>query len=271
MEHAVLGDPALGEAGPSLIETQTRHCLETLKSILSEQGGSLPLVLKADVHLVNGADFYEFKLVWREYFPVGCSPPALPWRSVILCRFPGVLLNLDVVALATNSKIKREVLRDPDGPDSMKNRVGISGYSRRQFDILLGIHSERFQVRTGGRQALGISAPWRHRSRSAGGICFCSSQPRASLQQGPIFAKAIESQLYAPNLMNFHDLDAVWGRCMPKPPGRCAMGIVGLVVPGAHFVANLIVLAPDREHVKEVRTRERPIRTEHKKCTSRPL
>src|SRR4051812_2459415 len=67
--HAIGVDEALGEAGPSLIAAQTRQCLETLKSILEESGSSLERVLKAEVHLADAADFYEFKLAWREYFP----------------------------------------------------------------------------------------------------------------------------------------------------------------------------------------------------------
>ena len=37
--------------------------------ILGEHGSSLDRVLKVSVHLTNAADFYEFKLAWREYFP----------------------------------------------------------------------------------------------------------------------------------------------------------------------------------------------------------
>ncbi len=31
-------------------------------------------VLRVEVHLADASDFYEFKLVWREFFPE--SPPA---------------------------------------------------------------------------------------------------------------------------------------------------------------------------------------------------
>ena len=72
--HAVMADDRLGDVGPSLMATQTRHCLDTLKAVLKEQGSTLDRVLKADVHLVDATDFYEFKLVWREYFRN--DPPA---------------------------------------------------------------------------------------------------------------------------------------------------------------------------------------------------
>ena len=67
-------DAAQDEVRPSLMEIQARHCLETLKKVFAEAGASMDGVLKADVHLVDSADFYEFKLVWNEYFP--SNPPA---------------------------------------------------------------------------------------------------------------------------------------------------------------------------------------------------
>ena len=72
--HAVGIDDRLGETGPALIAAQTRHCLDALKAILQEHGSTLDRVLKAEVHLADASDFYEFKLVWREYFPQ--NPPA---------------------------------------------------------------------------------------------------------------------------------------------------------------------------------------------------
>lgn len=103
--HAIMTDERLGEAGPSLVAAQTRHCFEALKTILEEHGSSLDRVLKAEVHLVDAADFYEFKLVWREYFPN--EPPA---RAAVevgdTLPFRGARLNLDVVALAGDSETR---------------------------------------------------------------------------------------------------------------------------------------------------------------------
>jgi hypothetical protein len=39
--HAIQVDELLGEACPSLIEAQTRHCLESLKAVLAEFGSTL--------------------------------------------------------------------------------------------------------------------------------------------------------------------------------------------------------------------------------------
>ena len=72
-------------------------------------------------------------------------------------------------------------------------------------------------------------------------------------QAGTSLAEAVESQLYEPNLLTFYDVDTVWARFMPVPPPRSSMGIKGLIVPGAHCVANLTILVPDKDHVKKSR------------------
>ena len=103
--HAIVVDERLGETGPALIAAQTKHCLESLKAILKEQNSALDKVLKVDVHLADAADFYEFKLIWREYFPK--DPPARTTIEVGECfPVPGVRLNLDAVALAGISSFR---------------------------------------------------------------------------------------------------------------------------------------------------------------------
>ena len=63
--------------------------------------------------------------------------------------------------------------------------------------------------------------------------------------------QTIESQLYEPNLLTFHDVDGIWSRYMPVPPCRSSMGVKGLIVPGAVFAPNLTVLVPDQDHQKQ--------------------
>src|SRR5215467_71060 len=136
-------DAAQDEVRPSLTEIQARHCLESLKNVLAEAGGSMERVLKADVHLVDPADFYEFKLVWNEYFP--SNPPA---RTTVeigdTLPFHGARLNIDAVALASDSSFKREVLSDPEGADPIEaegashavragNLVFCSGFAASDF------------------------------------------------------------------------------------------------------------------------------------------
>src|SRR5262245_23358943 len=95
-------DAAQDEVRPSLMEIQARHCLESLKKVLAEAGASMDRLLKADVHLVDPADFYEFKLVWNEYFP--SNPPARTTVEVgDTLPFQGARLNIDRKSTRLNS------------------------------------------------------------------------------------------------------------------------------------------------------------------------
>jgi hypothetical protein len=71
----------------------------------------------------------KFKHVWQEYFPK--EPPACTTVEVgDTFPFRGVHLNLDAVALAAKSKLKREALNDPDGNDVLKADHGSHQRSR---------------------------------------------------------------------------------------------------------------------------------------------
>jgi enamine deaminase RidA (YjgF/YER057c/UK114 family) len=246
--HAISVDEAIGEAGPSLIEVQTRHCLETLKRVLQEAGSGLERVLKADVHLVDADDFYEFKLVWKKYFPK--DPPA---RTTVEVGdnfpFPHVRLNLDVVALASDSELKREILRHPDGLDPAEaewaspavcagNLIFCSGFPASDFKNGLAVGKRP------GFPNYGSDAEMQAEY-------IFTNLNRVLKQAGTSVEQAVESQLYEPNLLTFYDVDKVWAQYMPVPPPRSSMGMKGLIVPGALCVANLTVLVPDEDHVKE--------------------
>jgi enamine deaminase RidA (YjgF/YER057c/UK114 family) len=245
--HAITVDDLLGEAGPSLISVQTRRCLETLKEILNEHGSGLDRVLKTEVHLADSADFHEFKLVWREYFPK--DPPA---RTTIevgeTFPFRGARLNLDVIALVRGSKLERQVLRDPNGPDPLEaewapwavragNLVFCSGLAATDFatGVVVG---KKPGFPNYGNDAV---AQAEH--------CF-DSLNRVLAQAGTSLEHALEAYLYEPDPKTFYDIDSTWARYMPIPPGRSSMGIKGLPVPGACFVASLTVLVPDADHVR---------------------
>jgi len=246
--QAISIDERIGESGPSLIAAQTRHCLNTLKEVLKEHGSALERVLKAEVHLADASDFYEFKLIWREYFPQ--DPPA---RTTIevgdTFPFRGVRLNLDAVALAGNSQLEREVLRDPDGPDPLEaewaswavragNLVFCSGFGATDFTAGLAAGKNPRFPNYGSN---GVSQA----------EYFFDALNRVLHQCGTSLEHALEAYLYEPDLKTFYDVDSTWVRYMPLPPGRASMGVKGLLVPGACFVASLTVLVPDKDHVKE--------------------
>jgi enamine deaminase RidA (YjgF/YER057c/UK114 family) len=249
--HAIAVDEALGEAGPSLIAAQARRCLETLKAILQEAGSALDRVLKAEVHLADAADFYEFKLVWREYFPK--NPPA---RTTIevgdTFPFRGVRLNLDVTALSGESRLERQILRDPEGPDPLEAEWAPWAVRAGNLVFCSGFASSNFET--------GVAAGRNPRFPNYGsdGVAqadhFFTTMNRVLREAGTSLEHALEAYLYEPDLRTFNDVDSTWARYMPVPPGRASMGVKGLLVPGAVFAASLTVLVPDNDHLKEEST-----------------
>ena len=246
--HAVTADELLGEAGPSLIATQARHCLETLKAILKEHKTPLDRVLKAEVHLAAPEDFYEFKLVWREYFP--SDPPARTTVEVgDTFPFRGVRLSLDAVALAGASKLERQVLRDPDGPDPMETEAAPHAVRAGPLVFCSGFTASNFKTGLAVGRRPGF--PNYDNDAALQADHFFTTLNRVLSQAGTSLEHALESYLYEPDLQTFWAVDSVWPRFMPVPPGRASMGIKGLIVPGACFVASLTVLVPDNDHKKE--------------------
>ncbi len=246
--HAVAVDERLGEAGPSLIEAQTRHCLETLKSVLGDFKSSLSHVLKADVHLVDAAEFFEFKRVWKEYFPK--DPPA---RTTVeigeTLPFPGARLNLDVVALAGGSKLKRQALNDPENPASMEAEWASHAVRAGNFVFCSAFPANDYKTGVAVGKPSGFPNYGSDAEMQAEYIF--SRLNRVLAQVGTSVEQAVESQLYEPELINFHDVDGIWAKYMPLPPPRSSMGVKGLILPGALCAANLTVLIPDTEHQKQ--------------------
>ena len=239
--------PWLGLAGLSAIAEQTRHCLTTLSKTLKECNSSLGLVLKVDVHLASASHFYEFKLVWREFFP--SDPPArLAIEVGETFPVPGCLINLDAVALASDSTFKRESFCDPKGPSPMDaewapdavragNLVFCSGFTASDFGSGLAVG------KPSGFPYYGSDAEMQAEH-------VFDRLDRVLAQAGTSVEQVVESQLYEPDLRTFYDVDTVWGRRMPTPPARASMGIKGLITPGAVFVPNFVALVPDARHEK---------------------
>jgi enamine deaminase RidA (YjgF/YER057c/UK114 family) len=246
--HALTVDHLLGEAGPSLIEVQARRCLETLKSVLAELGASLERVLKADVHLVHPSDFHEFKRVWKEYFPK--DPPARTTVEVgDTLPFPGARLSLDAVALAGDSKLRREVLKDPDGSDPLPTEW--ASHAVRAGNLIFCSAFPASDFKNGLAVGRPPGFPYYGSEAEMQAEYIFTRLNRVLSQAGTSLEQAVESQLYEPDLKTFYDVDGIWAKFMPTPPPRSSMGVKGLIMPGAICAANLTVLVPDDQHVKE--------------------
>jgi len=246
--HAVSVDERLGLAGPSLMEAQARRCLEQLKSVLREAGSSLERVLKADVHLADAADFLEFKRVWKEYFP--SNPPARTTVEVgDTLPFPGARLNIDAVALAGDSRLQRQVLSDPEGSDPLPTDWAPHAVRAGSFVFCSAFPASDFKTGLAVGKPAGFPNYGSDAEMQADYIF--SRMNRVLATAGTSVEQAIESQLYEPDLLNFHDVDGIWARYMPVPPPRASMGVKGLLLPGALCAPNLTILVPEKDLRKE--------------------
>ena len=74
----VSGTLAIGPDGKTVgigdVKAQTRHVLESVKSVIEAAGGTLRDVAFNHIFLANLADYAAMNEVYREYFP--SSPPA---------------------------------------------------------------------------------------------------------------------------------------------------------------------------------------------------
>jgi 2-iminobutanoate/2-iminopropanoate deaminase len=238
----------LGLAGPSDVTVQTEHCLRKLKATLEEIGSSLENVAKVDVHLASASDFYDFKCVWKAFFPH--DPPARTTLEVgETFPFPGVRINLDAVAIASNSGLVRQSFVDPDGPNPLEAEWAPDAVRAGNLVFCSGFPASNF------RDGLAVGKPT--------GFPYYGSTAEMQAKQvfdrlervlklaGTSVEQTVESQLYEPDLNTFYDVDTVWGERMQLPPARSSMGVKGLTVPGAIFVPNFTVLVPDAEHEKK--------------------
>jgi enamine deaminase RidA (YjgF/YER057c/UK114 family) len=230
------------------MEMQARRCLEQLKAILREAGSSMDRVLKADVHLADAAEFLEFKRVWKEYFPT--NPPARTTVEVgDTLPFPGARLNLDAVALAGDSPLQRQVLSDPEGSDPLPMEWASHAVRAGPFVFCSAFPASDFKTGLAVGKPAGFPNYGSDAEMQAEYIF--SRMNRVLATAGTSLEQAIESQLYEPDLLNFHDVDGIWARFMLVPPPRSSMGVKGLLLPGALCAPNLTILVPDKDLRKE--------------------
>jgi enamine deaminase RidA (YjgF/YER057c/UK114 family) len=250
--RAVRPDGDFGVSGLSTIEAQSRRCFDLLAKVLQEQGSSLDRVVKVSVNLADAADFYEFKRVWKEYFPK--DPPA---RTAVevgdTLPFPGVVISLDATALTGASTLKREILGDPEGDDPLPIEAAPLAVRAGNLIFCSGFTASDFKSGITVGRAPGFPNYGSDAVQQAEYVF--ERLNRVLRQAGTSLENALEAYLYEPNLQTFNDVDTVWVRYMPVPPGRASMGMKGLIVPKAVFIADLTILVPDDKHQKQ-ETRE---------------
>ncbi len=88
-------DPAARQTPPD-VESQTRFCLERIKTILEQAGTAMENVVRANVYLANIGDFSKMNGVYRTFF-TGVMPARTTVQAALSA--PQFLVEIDVVAL----------------------------------------------------------------------------------------------------------------------------------------------------------------------------
>ena len=252
--HADLPSPYVGE---SEVAAQTRAVCEALQAVLAEAGSSLDRVVKAEVYLVAPEDFYEFKLVWREYFP--SEPPARATAVVLDDHLvPGVRLSLQAVALAGDARAVKETIHVDDVPDPMEAEWAPLATKAGIFVFPSALPATDFE--TGIPVKRNPIAPYYGSDMEMQATYIFENWAKVLAAAGSGLEQALKSQAMEVDFTNFWDMDGIWGQYMGHgagvpPPGRSSMAMRGLLVPDALLTINCFFLAPDADHQK-VETRE---------------
>ncbi|MPZ23030.1 MAG: hypothetical protein GEU28_05690 [Dehalococcoidia bacterium] len=244
--HSSSFSPHIGE---SEMAAQTRSVMETLKRVLADAGTSLGRMVKAEVYLKSPEDFYEFKLVWKEYFPT--DPPVRTTACVGEDHIiPGALLNLHGIALAGDSSWKREAIHVDGVPDPMDAEWMPRAIKAGPFVFPAGVPATDF--RTGIPVGKLPVYPYYGSDAEMQTHYILQNLQKVVKAAGSDLDQALKVQWYETNAETFHDIDGVWGQYMfPSPPPRSSMAMRQLLVPGAAFVPNIFFLVPDADHQKE--------------------
>ena len=252
--HADAPSPYVGE---SEVASQTRAVCEALQAVLAEAGSSLDRVVKAEVYLVAPEDFYEFKLVWREYFP--SEPPARATAAVLDDHLvPGVRLSLQAVALAGDAGAVKETIHVDDVPDPMEAEWAPQATKAGIFVFPSALPATDFE--TGIPVKRNPIAPYYGSDAELQTTYIFEQWAKVLAAAGSGLEQGLKAQAMEVDFTNFHDMDGIWGQYMGHgagvpPPGRSSMAMRGLLVPDALLTINCFFLAPDADHQK-VETRK---------------
>ncbi len=252
--HTTSPSPYLGE---SEMAAQTRAVCEALRGVLAEAGTTMDRVIKAEVYLVEPEDFYEFKLVWKEYFP--SEPPA---RATAIVGdehlFPGAGLSLSAVALAGDSAFRKETIRVDEVPDPMEAEWAPQAVKAGIFVFPSALPATDFE--TGVPVGRNPIAPYYGSDAEMQTTYIFENWAKVLAAAGSGLEQGLKSQAMEIDFTNFHDMDGIWGQYLGHgagvpPPGRSSMAMRGLLVPGALMTINCFFLVPDAKHQK-VESRE---------------
>jgi enamine deaminase RidA (YjgF/YER057c/UK114 family) len=228
----------------SPIEAQTEYTLWKLERIAEAAGTSLDRTVKATVYIGHPNDFYGMDRVWRKWFPE--NPPARVVIPYMGLGGKGSRVEIALKLLSPESELQMETIETSDAPEPLGHEPqAVKAGSFLFFSTQMAFDSKGRLAEETKRHP---EFPWYGQP--------AKQQMRYVLKNVAAISEAARTSV--DNLCRrqcFHDdftwfaetMQDEWASQFPgDKPASTTLRIGGpLVVPGAHFVLDLIGYVPD--------------------------
>ena len=233
--------PGLPHFG-SAIKRQTAWTLDAISRVLESAGSSLDQVVKAQVALHDLADFFQFDEVWRSYFG-----DKLPARTVLNAQLvnPGCLVEVDVIAIAPESGVNKEVITTDKAPiptvaESQAVRAG-------EFLFVSGLLPTDFETGLAPEVRLDPNFP-RNSSAIKEQVGYILGNLKAILEAGgSSLEKVVRVGAYhtqiARDLLSAMEVRRQFFPA--NPPASLTIEVPNLLIPGSLFMFDAVAVTND--------------------------
>ncbi len=223
----------------SSIEKQTEFVLDTIATILGEAGSGLDRIVKAQVTLTDIDNFYGYDRVWKTCFPT--KPPARSTYQGGLVN-PGMLIEVDVIALAGDSELEVEAVETNAIPEPSTHQP----QALRAGDWIFTSEILPTDYRTGVSPEARIDPNFpNYRSRGEAQMSCCLDYLQKLLEAaGSGIDRIVKTWTFHTDLGDLSEaLVARKAYYAKNPPASTTAGTGGLVVPDCAIMTEAIALA----------------------------
>jgi enamine deaminase RidA (YjgF/YER057c/UK114 family) len=226
----------------SAIEAQTDAVLAKLAKLAEQAGSTFSRAVKADVYLLNPADYAGMDHVWKRWFP--SNPPARSVVPHVGLGVPGARIQVALTLLASDGATRAETIETSEAPEPFSHEP--QAIKAGNFLFL----SQQMAYASGGALAPGMlrvpQYPWygspgkaqmRYMMQNVSAICE---------KAGTKLEYVVKRQCFHDDTQWFQESIDEWAAHFPNvKPASTTLKVGGpLVVPGANTLLDLIAYVP---------------------------
>jgi 2-iminobutanoate/2-iminopropanoate deaminase len=218
---------------------QARELFDRLEQALDLAGSSVSRLLRCEVMLADGRDFFEFNLAWRHRFAV--SPPARLVIGVgLMYPCADALIGLQAIALAGDSKLIPEPIFAANAVDTMAGEHAPQAIRAGDYVFTTTIPAIE-SYRSG---LINVRDPL-EAIAEAQAVSEMQNLNAVLGECDTSLEHAVKAQNLLGDLADWNVVNRAWGRYMvPHPPPRSSVSIQSLIAPGARVLTSVIALIP---------------------------